>query len=77
MWLQNKRESFDQLHNYYFLNKNRIPWEVPCQGGLEYLNRGPASHTRRWKGNPMPGAITGPPSYWGHKCGDMVLQVWG
>jgi hypothetical protein len=36
----------------------------PCGGGVEYLHRGPASHRRRRKGNPVPGGITGPACSW-------------
>jgi hypothetical protein len=31
----------------------------PCEGGLEYLHHGPASHRRRWKWNPAPEGIAG------------------
>jgi hypothetical protein len=33
----------------------------PCGGGFKYLYRSPASRRRRWKGNPVPGGVTGPP----------------
>jgi hypothetical protein len=39
-------------------------------GGLEYLHSRPASRSRRRKGNPVPGGITGP-----HKYRNLVLQV--
>jgi hypothetical protein len=40
-------------------------YSTPCGGGFEYLHRNPASCRRRWKENPMPGVITGPPCSWG------------
>jgi hypothetical protein len=36
-----------------------------CGGGLEYLDRSPASRKRRRKGNPVLGGITGPSCSWG------------
>jgi hypothetical protein len=43
----------------------------------EYIHRSPASHRRRWNGNPEPGGITGPLSSQGYKYGDLALQVLG
>jgi hypothetical protein len=37
----------------------------PCEGGVEYLHRSPASRKRHRIGNPVPGGITGPPCSWG------------
>jgi hypothetical protein len=34
-------------------------------GGFEYLHRSLVSRRRRRKGNPVPGAVPGPPSSWG------------
>jgi hypothetical protein len=42
-------------------------WWLPCGGGVEYLHRSPASRTKRRKGNPVPGGITGPPRSWAIK----------
>jgi hypothetical protein len=38
---------------------------IPCGGGVEYLLRSLARRRTRRKGNPVPGAITGPPCSWG------------
>jgi hypothetical protein len=37
----------------------------PCGGGLEYFHCNPANRRRRWKGNLVPGGITGSPCHWG------------
>jgi hypothetical protein len=34
---------------------------IPCGGGLEHLNRSPASRRKRREGNPMPGPLC----HWG------------
>jgi hypothetical protein len=39
-------------------------------GEFEYFHHGPASCTRRRKGNPVPGGITGRPSSW-------RIEIWG
>jgi hypothetical protein len=48
-----------------------------CGGGVEYLHRIPASHRRRWKWNPVPWAITGPPSSWGIQTREPGPPGWG
>jgi hypothetical protein len=49
----------------------------PCGGGLEYLHRSPASRRRRWKGNPVPGGVTGPPCHWGTYIQRPGPPCWG
>jgi hypothetical protein len=47
---------------------NRNCWRLRflcCLCRLEYLKHSPASCSRRRKGNPLPGGITGPPCLWG------------
>jgi hypothetical protein len=43
----------------------------------EYLHRRPASCRRWWRGNQVPGGITGPPFPGGYKYRDLALQVGG
>jgi hypothetical protein len=38
---------------------------TPYGFGLEYLHRIPERCRMRWKGNSLPGSITGPPCHWG------------
>jgi hypothetical protein len=45
----------------YFTDKGKVAARV--EGGLEYLRHTPANRRRR-KGNPVPGAITGPFFHW-------------
>jgi hypothetical protein len=49
---------------FYSLFSETIDNSVPCGGGLEYLHHSHVNRRRRWKGNPVPGGITGPLCYW-------------
>jgi hypothetical protein len=41
-----------------------VAFRSPCGSGFEHLHRSPASRTRRRKGNPVIGCITGSPCSW-------------
>jgi hypothetical protein len=49
----------------------------PCGGGVEYLDRNPASRRRRRRGNPVIGGTTGPPCSWGIKIRGLGPTGWG
>jgi hypothetical protein len=49
----------------------------PCGVRLEYLHHSPASRRRRWKGNPLPGNITGSPCHWGTLVQGPLSAGWG
>jgi hypothetical protein len=60
---ENDYEYYRQLGSKIMHSRRQLP--TARGGGFEYLHSSPASHRRRRKGNPVPGAKTGPPCSWG------------
>jgi hypothetical protein len=52
------------VQRLYLENQNTSQPEPLHGSKFKYLHYSPASHRSPWKGNSVPGGITGPPWYW-------------